>query len=93
VRHFTTDNLFILLGLGSLIARRDNWINNYDVKVSFIFKCNFNYLYINLSAPLFYKPIFKDEFYIKFVSFDIKVSIHVEYEIRRSSSCQDKNNL
>jgi hypothetical protein len=50
-------------------------------------------MHISSLAPSHCKPVFKGEFYLRFVSFSIRVSNHVEYEIEHSSSSMVLNRL
>ena len=54
-------------------------------------KCNLRYVYISTWTLFFCKSVFKNEFYLRFVSFSIKVNHHVEYGIRHISSSMRSN--
>lgn len=56
-------------------------------------KCNLNYVYICSWVPTPWKPVFKSEFYLKFVTFGIRVVTTVKYGIERSSSGMESNKL
>jgi hypothetical protein len=49
----------------------------YDPKCFTWLKCNINYGYISSWAHFICKPIFYDEFYLRFVSFGIKIRYHI----------------
>jgi hypothetical protein len=50
-------------------------------------------MYISFWASFPCKPVFKSEFYSRFVSFDIKDNHHIEYGIKPSSSSIELNGL
>jgi len=54
---------------------------------------NYNYMYINFLLFSMYKSIFRGEFYLIFVLFDIRINRHIELGIRCSSSSMRSNAL